>query len=118
MLPVNYPWCVQARPVTSTDRIIFSRVVIIRPLKSLLTDPSRFGTIYLCGGFWTSSTIGTDSRAGTLVHESSHWTANGGTYDYAYGQANCKQLAITNQYEALFNGDNYAYFAENTPYLS
>ncbi|KIJ93995.1 hypothetical protein K443DRAFT_12474 [Laccaria amethystina LaAM-08-1] len=30
---------------------------------------------------------GTDSKAGTLVHETSHFTANGDTNNYAYGQS-------------------------------
>ena len=31
--------------------------------------PDEFGTIYLCGAFWDAPNTGTDSRAGTLVHE-------------------------------------------------
>lgn len=31
------------------------------------TDPS---TVYLCGAFWSAPLMGTDSQAGTLVHES------------------------------------------------
>ena len=28
-----------------------------------------FGTINLCGAFWDAPATGTDSKAGTLVHE-------------------------------------------------
>lgn len=47
--------------------------------------PSQFGIIYLCGVFWNAPNAGTDSRGGTLVHEASHFTLNGGTGDYVYG---------------------------------
>jgi peptidyl-Lys metalloendopeptidase len=57
-------------------------------------------------------------KGGTLVHESSHFTANGGTNDYAYGQSACKQLAISNPNNAVNNADSHEYFAENTPFLS
>lgn len=41
--------------------------------------PDTFGYIYLCGAFWVAPATGTDSKAGTLIHESSHFTTNGGT---------------------------------------
>ena len=31
-----------------------------------------FGTINLCGAFWDAPATGTDSKAGTLVHEVSN----------------------------------------------
>ncbi len=60
---------------------------------------------------------GTDSKAGTLVHEMSHFTAVAGTDDHAYGQTNAKSLAISNPDLALNNADSHEYFAENTPFL-
>nr|Q9Y7F7.1 RecName: Full=Peptidyl-Lys metalloendopeptidase; Short=MEP; AltName: Full=AmMEP; Flags: Precursor [Armillaria mellea]CAB42792.1 metalloendopeptidase (AMMEP) [Armillaria mellea] len=77
--------------------------------------PSQFGTIYLCGAFWQTTTTGTDSRGGTLIHESSHFTIICGTQDYAYGQSAAKSLASSNPSEAIKNADNYEYFAENNP---
>ncbi|KAG6908007.1 hypothetical protein DXG01_006542 [Tephrocybe rancida] len=77
--------------------------------------PDEFGTIYLCGAFWSAPNTGTDSRSGTLIHESSHFTVNGGTDDYVYGQSAAKSLAISNSAEAIFNADNHEYFAENNP---
>ncbi|KAG8767429.1 hypothetical protein FRC16_007363, partial [Serendipita sp. 398] len=74
--------------------------------------------VYLCGAFWSTTTSGTDSRAGTIVHESSHFTANGGTQDYAYGQTNAKALAKSSPAKAIMNADSHEYFAENTPVLS
>ena len=81
-------------------------------------DPDSYGTIYLCGAYWNAPATGTDSQAGTLVHECSHFTVNGGTLDYVYGQDDAKQLAITDPAEAIFNADNHEYFAENNPPLA
>ncbi|TBU50087.1 metalloprotease [Dichomitus squalens] len=77
--------------------------------------PDDFGTIYLCGAFWDAPNTGTDSRAGTLVHEASHFTVNGGTDDHVYGQSAAKSLAKSNPTEAIDNADNHEYFAENNP---
>lgn len=51
--------------------------------------------IYVCPAFWSSPAMGTDSKAGTLVHEMVHFTIVAGTSDYAYGQTACKNLAIS-----------------------
>ncbi|KAF9449833.1 peptidyl-Lys metalloendopeptidase [Macrolepiota fuliginosa MF-IS2] len=77
--------------------------------------PDDYGYIYLCPVFWQVATTGTDSKGGTLIHETSHFTANGGTEDYVYGQSSAKSLAISNPDEAVFNADNHEYFAENNP---
>ena len=53
-----------------------------------------------------------------LVQASSFFTAHGGTSDYARGQADCKNLAIANAGNAIFNADSHEYFAENIPVLS
>ena len=71
--------------------------------------------VYLCKAFWEAATTGTDSKAGTLVHETSHFTVLGGTDDYVYGQAGAKALAKSNSNKAVMNADNHEYFAENTP---
>ncbi len=73
-------------------------------------------TIYLCNAFWNAPNTGTDSKAGTLVHEMSHFNVVAGTSDYAYGQTNAKKLATTNPKRAVANADNHEYFAENTPF--
>ncbi|MBN8488346.1 MAG: peptidase M35 [Burkholderiales bacterium] len=75
-------------------------------------DPYK---IYLCGAFWTAPMTGTDSKAGTLVHEMSHFTVVAGTNDWAYGQTAAKALAIDNPDRAVDNADSHEYFAENTP---
>jgi peptidyl-Lys metalloendopeptidase len=75
--------------------------------------PDEPYVIYLCNAFWTAPATGTDSKAGTLVHESSHFTVNGGTDDHAYGQTAAMQLARSNPSNAVDNADNYEYFAES-----
>ncbi|MBN8227475.1 peptidase M35 [Corallococcus macrosporus] len=73
--------------------------------------------IYVCGAFWSAPNTGTDSRAGTLVHEMSHFTVVAGTDDWAYGQTAAKNLAKSNPTRARDNADSHEYFAENTPSL-
>ncbi|KAJ8073790.1 hypothetical protein AAF712_003261 [Marasmius tenuissimus] len=77
--------------------------------------PNQFGTIYLCGAFWSAPNTGTDSRGGTLIHESSHFTDIAGTQDYVYGQSGARNLARTNPTRAIANADSHEYFAENNP---
>lgn len=73
--------------------------------------------IYVCNAFWSAPNTGTDSRAGTLVHEMSHFTVVADTDDHAYGQSTCKSLATSSPTRALDNADSHEYFAENTPSL-
>ncbi len=76
------------------------------------TQPYR---IYLCNAFWSAPTTGTDSKAGTIIHETSHFNAVAGTDDWAYGQSAAKSLARSNPTRAVDNADSHEYFAENTP---
>jgi peptidyl-Lys metalloendopeptidase len=78
--------------------------------------PTQPYTIYLCNAFWNAPSTGTDSKAGTLVHEMSHFNVVAGTNDYAYGQTAAKNLAIQNPTRAIANADSHEYFAENTPF--
>ncbi|KAF8637904.1 hypothetical protein AX17_002527 [Amanita inopinata Kibby_2008] len=80
-------------------------------------NPNEYGAVYLCGAFWSAPLTGTDSKAGTLIHEASHFTRNGGTGDYAYGQRPAIQLAREMADEAVMNADSHEYFAENNPGL-
>ena len=52
---------------------------------------------------------------GRVQFQASHFTANGGTKDFAYGQSAANQLAQSDPDKAVFNADNHEYFAENTP---
>jgi peptidyl-Lys metalloendopeptidase len=76
------------------------------------TQPYR---VYLCGAFWSAPNTGTDSRAGTLVHETSHFNVVAGTKDNAYGQTAAHNLALSSPTKAVANADSHEYFAENTP---
>ena len=76
------------------------------------TQPYR---VYLCGAFWSAPNTGTDSRAGTLVHETSHFNVVAATKDNAYGQTAAHNLALSNTTKAVANADSHEYFAENTP---
>jgi len=77
--------------------------------------PTRPYEIFVCRAFWSAPNTGTDSKAGTLVHEMSHFNVVAGTDDHVYGQAGAKNLAITNPDQAVDNADSHEYFAENTP---
>lgn len=79
--------------------------------------PDQPYTIYLCKVFWQAPLTGTDSKAGTLIHEMSHFNVVAGTDDFVYGQTGAKQLAIDAPNDAVNNADNHEYFAENTPPL-
>ncbi|WP_394834976.1 M35 family metallo-endopeptidase [Pendulispora rubella] len=80
--------------------------------------PDRFGQIYLCPAFWKAPMNGTDSKSGTIVHEASHFNANGGTRDQAYGQTACRNLAQNHPNQTTNNADSHEYFAENNPWLN
>ncbi|PVF94995.1 zincin [Serendipita vermifera] len=77
--------------------------------------PDQFGHIYLCNQYMLAEITGTDSKAGTIIHESSHFTRNAGTKDLAYGQTRAMALAQSNSTAAVNNADSHEYFAENTP---
>ncbi|HYH94884.1 M35 family metallo-endopeptidase [Hyalangium sp.] len=77
--------------------------------------PNQPYKIYLCSVFWQAPMTGTDSKAGTIIHETSHFTVVAGTDDWAYGHSAAKSLAISDPTRALNNADSHEYFAENTP---
>ncbi|WP_085314434.1 M35 family metallo-endopeptidase [Derxia lacustris] len=79
--------------------------------------PNQPYKVYVCPVFWDAPNTGTDSKAGTLIHEMSHFTVIGATDDYVYGQSGAAALAISNPARARRNADNHEYFAENTPAL-
>lgn len=79
--------------------------------------PNQPYDIYLCRVFWMAPMTGTDSKAGTLIHEMSHFYTVASTDDYAYGQINAKSLASSDPDRAVANADNHEYFAENNPAL-
>ena len=79
--------------------------------------PNQPYEIYLCRAFWSANNTGTDSRAGTIIHEMSHFDVVANTDDVVYGQAGAKNLAISDPNAAVRNADSHEYHAENTPAL-
>ncbi|MCY7353803.1 MAG: protease [Lysobacter sp.] len=83
-------------------------------------DPYK---IYVCNAFWAAPMLGTDSKAGTLIHEMSHFTIVADTDDWVYGQTGAHNLALSNPNQTsgnpsasvVGNADNHEYFGENTP---
>jgi len=74
----------------------------------------RTHTIYLCTAYWPSAVIGGwDTKAGTLLHELSHFDDIGGTNDHAYGTTACRALAQRSPAQAVNNADSYEYFGES-----
>ena len=78
--------------------------------------PSQPYDIYLCPAFWRASLVGRDSKAGTILHELTHFPEIQGTSDFAYSTA-VVALAEDNPEQAVRNADSYEYFAENVPKL-
>jgi peptidyl-Lys metalloendopeptidase len=79
--------------------------------------PNQEYKIYLCKVFWQAPLSGTDSKAGTLIHEMSHFDVVAGTDDVVYGQSGAMNLADNDPNAAVTNADSHEYFAENTPSL-
>jgi len=77
--------------------------------------PNRPYEIFVCRAFWPAPLTGTDSKAGTLIHEMSHFDIVANTDDVVYGQTGAKNLAISNPTDALRNADSHEYFSENNP---
>jgi hypothetical protein len=70
--------------------------------------------IYLGKDFYDAPITGTDSAAGTLGHEMSHFDDIGGTKDYLYGQTFSRALARTEDPNAaLKNADSFEYWLEH-----
>jgi len=78
--------------------------------------PDKPYQIHVCKAFWTAPLTGTDSKAGTLIHEMSHFNVTAGTDDVVYGQTGAKNLASSDPDQALNNADNHEYFGENNPH--
>jgi peptidyl-Lys metalloendopeptidase len=76
--------------------------------------------IYLCPVYWAvSTTIGYDSKPGTLLHEMAHFDDVAQTNDFRYGVSGCEDLA--NRYYphyAMFNSDSHEYYFEQMPTYS
>lgn len=92
--------------------ILASSTFVVRPIRASHSFSHIDRTP---GAFWNSELTGEDSKAGTLVHEASHFAQNGATEDNIYGREDCAQLAKTHPGEAVGNADSHEYFAEDSP---
>ncbi len=64
--------------------------------------------IHFCPALVTGfSSLGTNSAAGTIIHEMTHLVLN--TDDKIYGMKSCSELSDPNK---LVNADNYKYYSE------
>jgi uncharacterized Zn-binding protein involved in type VI secretion len=79
---------------------------------ALVYPDDELHIIQLGNPFWESEAVGPDSRAGTLIHELSHFLDVGGTKDHEYGDFGCLRLAKYRPDRALFNADNFERFIE------
>ncbi|OQA33970.1 MAG: hypothetical protein BWY56_01944 [Acidobacteria bacterium ADurb.Bin340] len=70
--------------------------------------PSRPYNVWVCSYFHQ---FGATEKGSFLLHEASHWNAAAGTDDYGYGTTFCRNLARTNPGNAIWNADNYRYYA-------
>lgn len=75
-------------------------------------------TITLCPEFRNASPNGENSRAGTIIHELSHFTVVAGTDDHAYSHLGTRALANASPDLAVANADSHEYFAENDPAIA
>lgn len=82
--------------------------------------PNDDTKMYLGDDFKTAPLTGTNSQAGTMVHESSHYNTVGGTDDeeladgtVAYGHDAAEKLAKEDPAKAQNNADSFEFFVEN-----
>jgi uncharacterized Zn-binding protein involved in type VI secretion len=68
--------------------------------------------VYIGNDFGPAPATGADSKAGTLVHELSHYKSVGGTKDNAYGKTASQALAKSDPAKAQNNADSFEYFVE------
>lgn len=88
-------------------------------------DPGIYAFVYpafpysitLCPEFRNAAPNGENSRAGTIIHEISHFTVVADTDDHAYSHQGTQALAISSPALAVANADSHEYFAENDPAL-
>lgn len=74
------------------------------------TDDSK---MYIGKAFWKAPATGPDSKAGTMIHEMSHYNTIGGTDDHVYGRKDAQDLAQALPDSAQDNADSFEYFVED-----
>lgn len=98
-------------------------------------DPDMFAYVYddqpfrlhICPEFFSlpnmanlrpgqlASSFGT--RAGTIIHEITHFNTIADTQDHCYGRDVCSDMAQDDPLLAMQNADSYQYFAEDVTYF-
>ena len=82
-------------------------------------DPS---TIYICQNYFNlpdlrdssfQEVFDSGTRAGTIIHEMSHYDVVGGTVDNCYNREVCSDYARRSPNRAVHNADSFQYFAED-----
>ncbi len=85
--------------------------------------PDDSSTIYLCPPYFDLPQLSdatflevfnSGTRAGTIIHEMSHYVEVGDTNDSCYNRDVCSAFARTSPGRAVNNADSYQYFAEDT----
>jgi peptidyl-Lys metalloendopeptidase len=79
--------------------------------------PNQPYDITVCERYWRSPATGTDSQAGVLVHEMSHFITVAATEDVTHSQVLVRMTAKNIPARAVQNASSYEYFAENDPPL-
>lgn len=84
--------------------------------------PNDSNTIYLCPPYFDLPVLSdatflevfnSGTRAGTIIHEMSHYDTVGGTNDNCYNRDVCSDLARSSPNRAVHNADSFQYFAED-----
>lgn len=72
--------------------------------------------IYICQSFWPAyNDSGLNTKAGTLIHELSHFYNVADTDDHVYGSSGVQSMARNSPNRAVNNADSFEYFAETAP---
>ena len=88
----------------------FNYEIVIRSLINRLIRPIRTDKVWICSPFWRAKS---DLQKVALIHEATHFFANGGTQDLAYGRNSAELLAKVEPDKAAHNAYNYMYFVQN-----
>jgi peptidyl-Lys metalloendopeptidase len=90
-------------------------------------DPDEHYEVKLCPNFFEMQTMkdlddasvaeGSGTRAGTIIHEISHFTIVAGTDDICYSREVCSEMAVSTPMDTFINADSYQYFVEDVTYF-
>jgi peptidyl-Lys metalloendopeptidase len=99
----------QALDIYHMPNLIFVCTCLRPSLPAYTTENSI--VVHICDGFKPLSLRGTDSQAGTLIHEAAH--AMFGAKHHAEGTGFCRDLAQADPSKALYNADSHEYYQED-----